>query len=655
MQCGAIASLHLIRVRDFESGIWSKTVFLGGIKMANDLMIRDKDRLQEIGMKLEQSHLVYLQTDDSPLKLQQRHKLEGFIKEYLCLVPNENKYVFQETADILHRSAATVQDFSGYRAATAWSAISLYAANLLAQPWRKEYRTLRTYSGYYKHEVEANLIGAELMFEQMGYKHTGLGVLALEGPIDPDKVSSVSRDAIVAFVECQILKQIWENVSQNCTVSWLEVLEFRENHVGTPEQAIRALNYRFLEKVHQSRTKAETYRDYHYPQMTSLDTVQSHVPYHIMPSNYNATMPPCHSDYRYIEDASTTSGNYRYFQPIEHGLMNRCAAYGCMPQGNKYFSGIHPNPYCSTMPAYAARVPTGRLIELDMPVPVTNYEKVHNRKAPHRIPDLDEVDLYRRQSSDGDHYDNGKGDKRSAKSTGNIEKANYDTWDFVYRNLESLGYSKDLGEREDILHKRELDTRLSKQKSSKHNDNEEKYGSHHSEKKRALRADVNDVESSMTNGRNVYHETLPFKKKSSSFDLSETNKCVDGFAEAAFSTHGKEKKHSSQTLPMPRSHKSSDQITKIADALKSLEVYESKSLQEKREGSSRWNCGTCTFLNPADKEICEMCGKSRRKGNEDKPLASGGKECPKCTLVNEKNVSICDACGTSLKDSPTYI
>lgn len=45
--------------------------------MANDIIMRGKDRLQEISMKLEQSHLVYLQTDDSPLKLQQRHKLEG--------------------------------------------------------------------------------------------------------------------------------------------------------------------------------------------------------------------------------------------------------------------------------------------------------------------------------------------------------------------------------------------------------------------------------------------------------------------------------------------------------------------------------------------------------------------------------------------------
>lgn len=43
------------------------------------------------------------------------------------------------------------------------------------------------------------------MFEQMGYKHAGREVLVLEGPIDPDKVTNVSRDAIVAFVECQVL------------------------------------------------------------------------------------------------------------------------------------------------------------------------------------------------------------------------------------------------------------------------------------------------------------------------------------------------------------------------------------------------------------------------------------------------------------------
>jgi spermatogenesis-associated protein 2 len=62
------------------------------------------------------------------------------------------------------------------------------------------------FCGFYKHEIEANLAGAELMFQAMGYKHTGQTAMVLDGPIDPDRVSSVSRDSLMAFVECQVRK-----------------------------------------------------------------------------------------------------------------------------------------------------------------------------------------------------------------------------------------------------------------------------------------------------------------------------------------------------------------------------------------------------------------------------------------------------------------
>jgi spermatogenesis-associated protein 2 len=69
--------------------------------------------------------------------------LVGYIKEYLCLVPHDRKFSFRETANVLHESAAHKENFSGYRAALAWNAIGMYAANLLAQPWRKEYREMK--------------------------------------------------------------------------------------------------------------------------------------------------------------------------------------------------------------------------------------------------------------------------------------------------------------------------------------------------------------------------------------------------------------------------------------------------------------------------------------------------------------------------------
>lgn len=624
--------------------------------MAEDLTRRCRDRLQDISIKLEQSHLVYLQTDDSPLKLQQRQKLEGFIKEYLCLVPNDNKYEFQETADILNRSAATVQDFSGYRACNAWNAIALYAANLLAQPWRKEYKNLKTYSGYYKHEVDANLIGAELMFELMGYRHTGLGELILEGPIDPDKVSSVSRDSIVAFVECQILKQIWESVSQNFTISWLEVLEFRENHVGTPEQAIRALNYRFLEKMHHNRAKTATHRDYRQPPPNTVDLISS-APYSFPINNYNTYSAPYPIGYKYYDENNVPPVNVQYFQPVDYNAGNGCNIYGHQKADGKFFGGINANEYCAPIPSYPPRVPTGQLIELDTPTSVINYQKKDNKRIlntiSHYTPEFDEPDSSKGPVGDVNNYEYAKVEKRTLKpSVGGTEKNSFSSWDFVYRNLESLGYSKDLGDREDVLHKRESDLYRIRQKPFKDSSNhqEERYVPNHLDK-RKIQSNFEGLDRLATNGRVGTEESFHPKKKSSFDDLNKELR--DRTYQDKFNSIERDKKYS-QTLPSQHKHRSMqiDQIAKVSDSMRNLDIHQNDFQNEKE---TKWQCSTCTFLNTSAKDICEMCGKSKRKGNEDKPLASGGKECPQCTLVNERNVSNCDACGASLKDSPTYI
>lgn len=68
-----------------------------------------------------------------------------------------------------------------------------------------------------------------------------------------------------------------------------------------------------------------------------------------------------------------------------------------------------------------------------------------------------------------------------------------------------------------------------------------------------------------------------------------------------------------------------------------------------------WSCGACTFLNAPERDVCEMCSKSRHLGPEMMPLLSGGKQCPVCTLVNDRQAKACSVCSHSLKDSPTYI
>lgn len=43
------------------------------------------------------------------------------------------------------------------------------------------------------------------MFEAMGYSLLPNHTLVLDGPICPDQVTNVSRDAMTAYVECQVV------------------------------------------------------------------------------------------------------------------------------------------------------------------------------------------------------------------------------------------------------------------------------------------------------------------------------------------------------------------------------------------------------------------------------------------------------------------
>jgi len=60
------------------------------------------------------------------------------------------------------------------------------------------------YSGFFQHEIRNNLLDAEKLFIAMGYKLLSNQTLVLDGPICPDQVTNLSRDAMTAKVECEV-------------------------------------------------------------------------------------------------------------------------------------------------------------------------------------------------------------------------------------------------------------------------------------------------------------------------------------------------------------------------------------------------------------------------------------------------------------------
>lgn len=682
-------------------------------------------RADELSLQINRLHVSYLQEDESPLKIEQRTKLENFIRKYLCLIAHGRKFIFPETAEVLRCSVAMKNNFSAYRASTAWNAIARYAANLVAQPWRKEFKVIKTFSGFYIHDIEENLVGAERLLDCMGYRRVDHSSLVLEQPIDLDNVINVSRDAIVAFVECQVMKEIWEGVYPQFECSWLEILNFRESHICSPESAIKSLSYIYhqncFHQQQQQQIMAPILHDAystanrihpHSPQSSCLygQAVSPQMPYYGYSSYPSCPVPPqpryaCVVNppmmypmspvgYHHVKSPIAPANGYHY-QHSNQILPSSSAHNGYMV------------PQTSTLASsYNCVVPTGQLIELDSSTSVgpssrvcrqstslvddlkspelrngaagerssnlycegvlskrespTTVRSENKTSRPNTFDDLKprrngmHIEVGDESCSHAEKFGVGKQPQRQGARKANAPTApmqdgtgTWESWDYVYRNLESQGYNKDVGERGDILHSSTFPRRGSVG-SAGSSPNVNGTVARNSRNVRDTEVSANIEQSShlshLSDGIQAMRLNCENSTYGRSVDAVDSRSAVRDSKKEKIGTKG----FSAAPKTVPRDQKREINVL-------SSTVKKSHENRVEDEASSFWECVFCTYHNKNGTCVCDMCGKSRQPGNEEKPLISGGRECPKCTLVNARGVVSCEACHESLKNSPTYI
>lgn len=103
------------------------------------------------------------------------------MKKFLCVVPHNRKFFLPETFVVFKNTITQMKDFSVVKMLNGFESISQYANNLFTKPWRKEYRTIKMYSGFFIHEIKSNLIDPEELFVAMGYKKMPNQELVLDG------------------------------------------------------------------------------------------------------------------------------------------------------------------------------------------------------------------------------------------------------------------------------------------------------------------------------------------------------------------------------------------------------------------------------------------------------------------------------------------
>lgn len=461
-------------------------------------------------------------------------------------------------------------------------------------------------------------------------------------------------------------------MSGNFPISWLDVLEFRETHLCSPKHSIQSLNYRLHQKQFMEQAR-------NYSQATDLISnnlrhppVNLHNPLPPLPTNHSfpplsghSHMPPTlPAPCVFASNGCYNNANYATYAPV--------VSHYTYPVPYTYAQTVKPqytaNGYCcsngySTVPSnYVCPVPTGQLIELEGHS--AGYDVVDSSRQPRN-----RSGSYQNISNDASLnrnllLNNGESDKDNT----------FENWDYVYKNLESQGYSKDLGERGDILSPSEIDRNRQSIRDAK--------------KIKSTNIDevmnnltMNDRPLKINEALEKYKENDRDKRKNSITEPKRPTNVTPTSSYENLSTHDA-KKASKATTSSKGSMKNKflvrDRISALGSSVsklaqnRSLDIRKSKTQQEDRdsklresknvneqakggdtENTSKWQCKACTYLNDDGKDICEMCSKS--KVIVEQQMEIGGSQCPKCTLVNPRDVKVCEACFNSLKDSPTYI
>jgi len=653
-----------------------------------------ENRTAELWLKIDQLHLKFLQAEETPAKLDIRKRLEGLVAEYLSLVPQERKFVSPTTGDLIANSAKWKPDFSLVKAANAFRAVEQYAANLINQPWRQEFWSIRQYSGFYKHSVETALSGPEKLFLEMGYSTSTnqAQVLCLpqplvgEHPVNTDLVTSVARDCVLACVECQLLADIHSGVVSQFPITLNEVIEFRRDHIGSVDVCVRELVYRKNQIRYQFPSSSPHYgmQNYAYPGQPQPFTANNGFPPTGFPGPspspmyspaINGFSPNSYQEYHHTQFPTTQIGFPANTIAQQAPPVN---GYG-ISQTNQMSGGQQPYgqaSFANHLPSQA-HVPTGRLVELEggqnqprhspaasststlrqSQIPTTILEfnqeptvperrhrgdretsKHQNEKDKYQEHDVKHRDNQIRHVEGGARpRDNRDHKEKTSKSRSSGKEQDFDSWDYVYKHLEQTGYNKDQAERPDVLEGRQGGGMTSDSQSER--EEELRRNMHSLRIKENRNGDPRDNGYHRSNnGRNASYQRYS-KIETSESEFEAASKYDSAVSEerepVKLEKHGR--KEPSQRAPRGQDRGGSQ--------------------------SDLWECRTCTFHNKTSNNICEMCSKSRdlppvvpesrtveRKAKSATPPSPppDGIACSNCTLVNPPTAKICEACDRTL-------
>ncbi|GAB6032685.1 hypothetical protein CHUAL_011561 [Chamberlinius hualienensis] len=698
---------------------------------------------QKLLAKIQRTHLSYLQLDfNDSQKLKARWELEDLISSHLSTVPHKEKFPCPRFLEILRRTIEDKVDFNASSAAKAFDILQSYAENLISQPWRREFRCLKLYNGFYKHNLESRLSCSEDVFDMMGYEEGELMEMNLEGPVDPDRVIDVSLNCLIAVVECKIMSEVLDKLSES---SWQEIASVRRHNICGVAKTIQIITRNNSKKSRlyysgagsleeKSKDGRSTWVNPPTKPTSRYVKVEKLVADDLMDPDgrYPSSSYYYGSKWEEKPNVGTTNGHYGhspmydddFFVPKttdEHINMQNLCVNDSNPSSRGYNKYTVPSFQMHHLPpevgprndswGYIERMQS-QPTQYQHPSSNDCWKKIyfqdymqqqvpfrstkHNQQQQQSVEDIYRSVLCRRTfppklySTFTDPMDQFNQFAPLSQPPQPTHPSSYLYFSrpansFLPEHIYRTNVTCPTAVNSDVLptlktpsmsipiprHRPsysnksdgvdEVDEVKLRNKSNRDDNNVNR---------RSWYDNVDSTESQADGGRrlpnNVDVLPPPTQFQNEPPTAASSAEILVHNSSSSSSSSSRHRRWPSDGSAIIKSDKnkfissaSFDGGKMNSDGSVGVGLLSSKEEIKVKNvlngNSSSWSCLTCTYLNPSDAKICEMCSRSRKPGAENDPLTSGGHECQKCTLVNEKGADKCIACGHSLENSPTYV
>ena len=465
-------------------------------------------------------------------------------------------------------------------------------------------------------------------------------------PVNIDAVTCVARDCVLACVECSLLAEIQTGVSgSGLPVELAEVAEFRRDHIGPVDQAVRELTYR------KSQQRSQTF----YPPLSSTGSA----PYH--PLAYGAYMAPSAQTNGYaphLFPASQANGftgpvpgfgvltpptqngfdPNGVFPPPNGGVVpgayspNGGVAGGFSPNGGGLVA-LHSPPGGAGFPGFGgspqhqqqqgqhvipARVAEESRLAAGHSPAGSSSSTLRGGQIPTTILDLTNQDREpappERRGRGGEGGARPREGRSKGRQSGGDQQGGQglESWDYVYRQLETQGYTKDQAERPDVLTRGQEGGRESQEREEERRrrdldeERRKRELAEEEEVRRGLggiRLQQQQQQQGRDRGDGVHHRSVKAEaggrgrgRHSRNLETSESEE------HSKYSSAVESDEPAGEKMDWGRAVRRGP-----GPAPQQASRGGGGGARSQGQVGAMWECSTCTFHNAEDKQICDMC------------------------------------------------